>query len=606
MNLSNITSFLKDGDVLLVVPPFACIDKPSLGMHVLQACAQQDGFTVNILYANLCYAQLIGEKLYQFIAYNTNPTFVGEKIFYRAAYGNAPCRCNDNKDDINFFLKKKLSEIDDEIVLPSMIELQEKAEYWADCLSGAICQKNIMVVGCTSTFEQTAASLALFNRIKHIRPDIITIMGGANCQGVMARGILSLSKHIDFVFTGEGEIAFPKFLHDVANKQLPQEPVISCENCSNLDVIPTINYKDFYQQFKSSFLHSESIIKEIWLSYETSRGCWYGEKKQCRFCGINGQSIKFRQKTAHRAVSELKYLLQFHPNQKVCMSDCNMPYDYFKTFLPILPEQLPKIEIFYELKANLTYSNMELLKKAGVVAIQPGIESLSTHCLKLMNKGVSARQNVTLLRYARIFDISVSWNILYAIPNDRIVEYQQIYDLLPLLSHFQPPLGITPICIERFSPYFTHPKEFGLSNIRPVGEYAHIMPSSIDIESIAYHFHADYKSESLNESEFMKKIKKMVLQWKNQWVQKQVPPTLSLTALSKDSYLMIDTRELPGTQELNIISESQAEVALTGKSTHSNDDVEWGIRQKVITEIDSINVPLCTSHPELLQRFGVS
>ena len=32
------------------------------------------------------------------------------------------------------------------------------------------------------------------------------------------------------------------------------------------------------------------------LLYEGSRGCWWGEKHHCTFCGLNAQSMKFRAK----------------------------------------------------------------------------------------------------------------------------------------------------------------------------------------------------------------------------------------------------------------------------------------------------------------------
>jgi hypothetical protein len=51
--------------VLLVVPPTASIDRPSLGVHVLQACARAAGYEVEVLYANMLFAARVGERQYE-------------------------------------------------------------------------------------------------------------------------------------------------------------------------------------------------------------------------------------------------------------------------------------------------------------------------------------------------------------------------------------------------------------------------------------------------------------------------------------------------------------------------------------------------------------
>jgi hypothetical protein len=65
MALPDLNSLLRDGDALIVVPPFAGLDRPSLAAHVLQACAAAAGIRVDVLYANLLLGAQIGELNYQ-------------------------------------------------------------------------------------------------------------------------------------------------------------------------------------------------------------------------------------------------------------------------------------------------------------------------------------------------------------------------------------------------------------------------------------------------------------------------------------------------------------------------------------------------------------
>ena len=90
------------------------------------------------------------------------------------------------------------------------------------------------------------------------------------------------------------------------------------------------------------------------------------------------------------------------------MTDSIMPYAYFRTLLPLLAAERLGAIIFYEQKANLSLPHILALHRAGITSIQPGIESLSSRLLTLMDKGVQARQNLMLLRFARAADVDVA------------------------------------------------------------------------------------------------------------------------------------------------------------------------------------------------------
>src|SRR5262249_14390972 len=146
------------------------------------------------------------------------------------------------------------------------------------------------VVGCSTMFQQTAASVAMLKSVKRLRPEIVTVLGGANCEGEMAAGILSLDAGIDFVFSGESDASFPKFLQVLASGSRPPGPVIPGEPCLTLDMLPTPDFAQYYEQLEY-FLPDGLLApwEEIWLPYESSRGCWWGQKHHCTFCGLNGQ-----------------------------------------------------------------------------------------------------------------------------------------------------------------------------------------------------------------------------------------------------------------------------------------------------------------------------
>jgi magnesium-protoporphyrin IX monomethyl ester (oxidative) cyclase len=52
--------------------------------------------------------------------------------------------------------------------------------------------------------------LALLRIIKEKNPDIITLLGGANCEASMGQAAKRNFPWIDFVVSGEADLLFPK------------------------------------------------------------------------------------------------------------------------------------------------------------------------------------------------------------------------------------------------------------------------------------------------------------------------------------------------------------------------------------------------------------
>ena len=163
---------------LIIVPPFAALDKPALGAHLLQACARECGFEVSVLYANLALAAEIGQATYTNVAFSPTRQLLGERLFAAAAYGTpALGRDGDQVDPLRWAAGATLSspmDVDD------LHALEHLATRSIDDLAAAVAGLAFDVVGCTTTFQQTAASVALLSTIKRLRLETITILGGAN------------------------------------------------------------------------------------------------------------------------------------------------------------------------------------------------------------------------------------------------------------------------------------------------------------------------------------------------------------------------------------------------------------------------------------------
>jgi ribosomal peptide maturation radical SAM protein 1 len=227
------------------------------------------------------------------------------------------------------------------------------------------------------------------------------------------------------------------------------------------------------------------------LTLEAARGCWWGEKHHCTFCGLNATSMMFRARPAADFFRDVRDMVARHQILDVVMVDNIMSNDYFTELLPLLQELEWDVTIRYEIKANLRAEQLAALAQAGVRHIQPGIESLCSRVLQIMDKGVHATQNVQVLRDADDYGLTVDWNILYGFPGETDQDYAEVLGQLDALSHLQPPSGTTRILLERFSPYFNRP-ELGFSVRRPARQYRHVYALDPEqLQDLAYQFEAE-------------------------------------------------------------------------------------------------------------------
>jgi hypothetical protein len=254
--------------------------------------------------------------------------------------------------------------------------------------------------------------------------------------------------------------------------------------------------------------------------------------------------------------------------------------------------------------------------KAGITHIQPGIEALSTSLLKRMDKGVTAAQNITLLRYACAVGMSLSWNLLNGFPGDTLEEYEETLALLPLLHHLQPPLASFHLSIDRFSPYFERPEAYGMRNIRPWASYEAILPAGVDPARVAYHFTAEYECATHQYPEVIHEIEKAIGVWRSEWDDSKTlnlffgkfklkeRPVLEVVRQADGQLLLRDTRGLPGTQTEYVLSHEQASVALVPRRFLPTPEMAWALEHKVGVVLDTHQyIPLATAEPELLQEF---
>jgi ribosomal peptide maturation radical SAM protein 1 len=605
--LDLIRTVAHECDCLLIIPPFASVDRPALGPHILQQMARLQGLSVATLYANLIFANLVGLTDFEQTCDKTNrSTLLGERLFARLAHGLAPFGLGADEA----FSQAALDDPDspgpeDDPLAPGLtvtcIEAMErKTDQFCDLLARGLAACDCRIVGVSTSFEQTNAAIAIIKALKQRKPSTVTLLGGANCEGAMAHAMLSLaSGAVDFVFAGESECTFPETLKKILRHEILPAQVIEGSPCQTLDHIPAPDYSTFFHQLQ--MLLPGVDPGRCWLAYESSRGCWWGQKHHCTFCGLNGEGMDFRQKSSAKVLAEIQMMVNTYPTRWIAMADNIMPHSYHRSLIPDLQAAGFDGAIFYEQKANLSFHQVTNLRKAGVAFIQPGIESLATPVLKLMKKGVSAGQNIALLRYGRINDVSIAWNLLAEFPGDSAGPYREMLAALPRLRHLHPPNGVSSLSVDRFSPYFDHSASYGVTNVRPWPSYFQVFPDYANVPGLAYHFQADYESGSRNEAETMQGLRDEVKCWRQAWMSETECPMLAVSQVEENTFVLIDTRSLENPQ-VKFLTRTRAYATLCSGSLSAPDST-WAISNGYALALDGRCVPLATASNDLLTQI---
>lgn len=243
-----------DAEILIVVPPFASADRPSLGASIIAGIARTAGIKANVLYANLSFATLLGANLYQRLCDTPPGLLIGERIFSGAKFGYSDSAAYPgDAGEVGAVLHEICGSQHDPLVW-----LQGLAADWADKFATLLADSKALIVGFTTVFEQTLAALALAARLKSAAPTKLILLGGANVEGDMAEGVAAIANGVDYIFSGESEDTFRRFLAEYTTSRDVSAPrIIRGTPTSELDAIPSPDYSDYFRQLDATIHRAE-------------------------------------------------------------------------------------------------------------------------------------------------------------------------------------------------------------------------------------------------------------------------------------------------------------------------------------------------------------
>jgi ribosomal peptide maturation radical SAM protein 1 len=574
-------------NIALVNMPFAALQRPSIALTMIKGVLDRrfpQEVTTTLHYVNQDFGRDYGIDRYQHVvtSIDAHNGGFGDWFFRQEAF---PQTADNSAEYFSRYYVQQTNE--HEMMRQFVARERPLLGAYLDTLIDRHRLDRADIVGFTSMFAQNVASFAMAARLKLRNPACTIVVGGANCEASMGREIANHVTAVDYVFSGPALESFPEFVRLTLAGELdarerlagvfssrnrtkstgavtiapraeapapPEVAPVGTELPIDQDVV--LDYDDFLTTLDRNF---PGRTIEPALLFETSRGCWWGERAHCTFCGLNSDSMGYRSMSSERALTLIRSLFKYVPRvRRLECVDNIMPKSYLREVFPTL-ETPEGVTIFYEVKADLSEEELGVLSRAGVKSLQPGIEALATSTLKLMKKGTSGLGNVRFLKSCVTQDVYPEWNLLVGFPGEDEQVYATYERELPLYAHLPPPSGVYPVRFDRFSPYFMRSAEFGL-DLHPYDFYSLVYPfPDTALQNLAYyfidrHFAADYATRT---ARWIGRLRTRVEAWRERWhlAGRSVLPRLFLTSIDGQPVIH-DSRG--GERSLYPISEAEA------------------------------------------------
>ena len=520
--------------VALVSMPTLSGRFPSFQLALLKPTLERAGIPAQAFSLFMYFGTHIGWSINEAIA-DVWPSMVGEWIWTKAAFGDEV-----DSDRPEYFQQyERVFRAICERAGCTVEDLQrirsEAATSFIDFCVNSIDWSRFGLIGFSVVFQQLLASVALAKALKQRYPHIPIIMGGAGFEDDIADEIMRNCPQVDYLHCGDAELSFP----EMVRRLYKGEPMRDLKgvmwrdgdevmfagrapNFSDMNSTPIPDFDEyFYARQESDYLNYEGS-RQVLLPIETARGCWWGEKNHCTFCGLNRSGMEFRAKDADNVINQLEALTRrygiFHFNA----IDNILAPEYASKLFGRLAEANTDIRLHYEVRPSISRAQLKEMRRGGLFSIQPGVESLSTHIRKVMRKHTTGMRNLELIKWCTYYDIHNFYNILVRFPGETAEDYRVQCDVIAKIFHLQPPYAIVKARADRGSPMYFEPEAQSITSLRPASCYDYIFPKDrFNLERVSYYF--DHQMENTVTDEQYGEIFGLVADWQDSWEESERP-----------------------------------------------------------------------------------
>ncbi|MEJ2234838.1 MAG: RiPP maturation radical SAM C-methyltransferase [Syntrophobacterales bacterium] len=332
------------------------------------------------------------------------------------------------------------------------------------------------LVGFSICLSQLTSSLYMIKQIRARHPGCRIVVGGSSCAGELGYSLLANLPEIDFVVSGEGELPLLELINRIKNDDLQGDESSGLlwrdeqgnirggelKQLPDLNDLPVPEYRDYFDELSRQPRLANLVPS---LPLETSRGCWWHRVKKgaveraCKFCNLNLQWRGYRSKEPLQVAREMEELAAQYASLKFFFVDNILDNNKLLELFRCINDGERDFEIFTELRASASRSDLIQMRRTGVTQVQVGIEALSTRLLRKINKGTTAIQNIE-------------------IPGSDEEDVAETLNNLRFVLPFRP-LRKVRFWLGQNSPVALYPEKHGIRSMRNHPHYQRLLPDSL-------------------------------------------------------------------------------------------------------------------------------
>jgi len=215
-------------------------------------------------------------------------------------------------------------------------------------------------------------------------------------------------EYVDAICKGEGELAILRMTRDVENGNLKK--IYAFESIKDIDNLPFPARHLISHQGGNIFAYNKNYIGDGSVTILTSRGCPF----DCAFCSAPHLNQMMRYRDPDLIAKEIKHVIDEYGIRQFRISD-----DMFtanEKHVRTVCEKIKDLDIAWRISVRakpLSIDLLQTMKDAGCREISIGIESFDDNVLRILNKKITAEDNVLALKMCA--DVGLKTRLLFMI-----------------------------------------------------------------------------------------------------------------------------------------------------------------------------------------------
>ncbi len=507
-------------NIVLISTPWPLFKRPSIQLGALKAYlkAQNPDLEVTARHMYLAVAEAVGYEIYQAVS---ERTWIAETIYGALLYP-------ERSDQIEALFRRKTG-ADKKLSGVDFTSLIRRVERVSSAFIDGEDWDAVGLAGFSVCLCQLTSALYFIRQIKKRHPNLPVVAGGSSFSPISAGKFVRRFPDIDFIVTGEGEIPLSNLIdalgesNDVA--KVPDIPGVYSQRFTmkspnrrhaqleGLHDLPSPDFDEYFELLKT-FGPEKTFFPT--LPVEMSRGCWWNrlgrgaDKGGCAFCNLNKQWRGYRVKEADQAVREADALTSRYKLLSVAFTDNLLPVKASNDLFKRLSGIKKNFKFFGEIRADAPESVLRDMRRAGFSEVQAGIESLSTRLLKKLNKGVTAAQNLHMMKTCEELGVKNTANLIFHFPGSDETDVLETLRAIEFAMVFRP-LRPVNFWLGLGSPVCENPKAYGLTSVFNHPYYALIFPQDIR-RSVRFVIQA-YRGDLMHQRKLWRPVMQKVRTW---------------------------------------------------------------------------------------------